>query len=293
VTSPTIGFWRSYDKSEQSFVILCNRLFGQSFSEGNAAKTWLNANGYWTSWGGAVIITTGLIVNYDTSNTSSYTGTGSALNNLVAGYTNATLYNSPSFTSSGGAYLTFNGASNQYILTTTNLNPSLSPANTSTIISIFTWIYPTGNGVIIDETSQAGWHDSQIEMVAGTLRFSVWPYTTIITSSIATPLNVWYYVGFVYNGTTLTAYVNGVSAGSATFARQTPYNNGGPAPLYYGVGLADGTTIGDGTAGDFRFGALHIYNTALSGANVLYNFNSMKYRFGYITTTTTTTTILP
>ena len=117
-------------------------------------------------------------------------------------------------------------------------------------------------------------------MVGGTLKFSVWPYTSIITSSIATPFNDWYYVGYVYDGTSLTAYVNGNVAGTATFARSTPYNDGGGVGYFYAVGLLDSTNLGDGSYGDFGFGALHVYNIALSGAQVLANFNGTKARFG-------------
>ena len=43
-------FWRSHEKTEESFVDMVNRTTKQSFTTGNEAKTWLNNNGYWTSW---------------------------------------------------------------------------------------------------------------------------------------------------------------------------------------------------------------------------------------------------
>jgi hypothetical protein len=49
-TTASIGFSRSADLTEGSFVNLVNSTFGQSFSTGADAKTWLNSNGYWTSW---------------------------------------------------------------------------------------------------------------------------------------------------------------------------------------------------------------------------------------------------
>lgn len=45
-----VGFERSETKTEQSFVNLVNQLFVQSFTTGNECKTYLNNNGYWTSW---------------------------------------------------------------------------------------------------------------------------------------------------------------------------------------------------------------------------------------------------
>lgn len=45
-----VGFWRSEFLTENSFVELTNNLFSQSFTGGTQAKTWLNSNGYWTSY---------------------------------------------------------------------------------------------------------------------------------------------------------------------------------------------------------------------------------------------------
>lgn len=45
-----VGFWRSEFLTENSFVQLTNNLFDQNFTGGTQAKTWLNNNGYWTSY---------------------------------------------------------------------------------------------------------------------------------------------------------------------------------------------------------------------------------------------------
>jgi hypothetical protein len=277
-----IGFWRTPSKTDNNFISLSQYVSSftgtpQTFASASAAKTWLNLAGYWTSYSSS-IVTSGLILNYDISNTSSYPGTGTTITDLT-GSSNATLYNSPTYTSSGGGYLTFNG-SNQYIGTNTALGSKLNPDNSSTVISIFVWVYPMDNGVIVQEIGQTtpntGWHDSQIEMVGGTLRFSVWQNQPGFASTISTPLNNWYYVGFTYNGTNLIGYVNGVSAvTSGTISRATPGAN-----LYYAIAHADSTNLGDGTFSNMRFGGMQIYNTALSNENVLTNYNAQKSRFG-------------
>jgi hypothetical protein len=223
-------------------------------------------------------ITSGLILNYNINSLSSYPGSGTTIIDLQ-GNSNATTFNSPTYTSSGGGYLTFNG-SNQYFVTNTALGSKLNPANTSTIISIFVWVYPMDNGVIVQEIGQsspnAGWHDSQIEMVSGTLRFSVWQNQPGFASTIPTPLNNWYYVGFTYDGTNLIGYVNGsLAVTSGTISRLTPGAN-----LYYAIASEDGTNLGDGSYANMRFGGMQVYNTALSGPNVLSNYNSQKSRFG-------------
>jgi len=46
----SVGFYRSADLAESSFVELTNTVFGQNFTNGTDCKTWLNDNGYWTSF---------------------------------------------------------------------------------------------------------------------------------------------------------------------------------------------------------------------------------------------------
>jgi hypothetical protein len=227
-----------------------------------------------------VIVPTGLILNYDIGNASSYPGSGTSVTDLQAS-SNATLFNTPTYTSN---YLTFNGT-NQYLTTNTSLNSKLSPANTSTVISIFTWVYPIDNGVIVQELGQttpnSAWHDSQIEMVAGTMKFSVWQNQPGFSSTISTPLSAWYYAGFTFDGSVLRGYVNGALAvTSAAITRQTPYNDGGNLPLHYAIAHADGTNMGDGTFSNMRLGALHVYNSALSGVQVTQNFSAQRSRYG-------------
>ena len=68
----------------------------------------------------------------------------------------------------------------------------------------------------------------------------------------------WYYLGWTYSGTTLTAYINGVSIGTATLTRNAPYNSGND--LFYGLGAADTTNMGDGTYCAMRVGSFQVYN---------------------------------
>jgi hypothetical protein len=46
----SVGFYRSDIPTENSFVELTNTVFGQNFANGTDCKTWLNDNGYWTSF---------------------------------------------------------------------------------------------------------------------------------------------------------------------------------------------------------------------------------------------------
>ena len=248
--------------------------FGKGFRSGN-----LGSGGFGTGFYAptAGIAATGLVLQYDIGNPTSYPGSGATVTDL-AGNSNATLYNGPTYTS---GYLTFDG-SNDALIT----NTSLASKVTTDITSISMWAYPMDNGVLLSEVGSAalpaaaGWHDAQMEMVAGTMKFGMWAGVGIgsITSTIATPLNNWYHFTIVYDGTTLRAYVNGVAAGTNTFARLNPVEGG--TGIHYAIAAADFTNMGDGSYANMRLGQFLVYNTALSADQVLQNFNATRSTYG-------------
>ncbi len=225
------------------------------------------------------VVSSGLICHLKTAPSSGSTWTDDK------GNSNATLANTPTYSSDNGGYISLNG-SNQYIMTSTSLNAQISGTSPSkpNDQSIFIWCYPTEQGVIVAEIGQAtintGWHDSNIEMInTGVIRFSVWHGSlNNRVSSSAKSFNTWYHLGWTYSGTTLTAYINGASIGTATLSRQAPYNNGNN--LFYALGAADGTNMGDGTYCAMRVGSFQVYNRALTSDEVLTNYNSKKATYG-------------
>lgn len=246
---------------------------------------------------------TNLVMDLDLSNSNSYGGFGSDVYNAVD-KTNisANLVNSPVYTTYP-KYVTFNGT-NQYMFITSNLSPKFS-ATTTGFNSSFTvsiWINPTtpnGNGVVLSElgagNTSAGWHDAQIVLVNGTLKFALWPYTVgtpLISSSIATPINKWYMVSMTFDGAVISAYVNGVLAGTygslaSPFTRQVPYNYG--YGLYYCLACSDGTSLGATANGPFGFGRFKVYSTALNGNDLLALYNNEKVNFAtYVNTSSAT-----
>jgi hypothetical protein len=59
--SASVGFFRSSALTDPSFISIANVVAGPSgpFASGSSAKTWLNANGYWTSYVGVTGATGG------------------------------------------------------------------------------------------------------------------------------------------------------------------------------------------------------------------------------------------
>lgn len=224
------------------------------------------------------------ILCYDFTNQTSYPASGTVVTDVFENC-NATLVNSPTYSGFTSGSIYFDGT-NDYLITNTDLSSFFagSAPTKSEKTSIFMWVYPMDNGVILSEqgtspTPNSAWFDSQIELVSGSLKFGMWSGASIsmVTSSIATPLDDWYHIGMVYDGSNLTAYVNGVSAGTTTFNRAAPYNNG--SSLYYAIASNCPTSMGDGSYAKMYLSRFEVYNYALTQTQITYNYNTTSSRF--------------
>ena len=112
--------------------------FAESFSDRSFGVAAQGFGAGFTKTAG--VIQTGLVLHYDFGNTRSYTGSGTAVADLV-GNSDATLSNSPNYTS---GYLSFNGT-NQYLMTNTSLTSKVTTDRTT----ISMWAYPSDNGVLL------------------------------------------------------------------------------------------------------------------------------------------------
>jgi len=221
------------------------------------------------------IVTSGLTYLLDAGFIPSYPKNGTTWYDLSGNGNSTSLVNGPTFNSSNDGSIVFNG-DGQYGLTANLLNPTTFPNE-----SVFVWFYPTSAGQIVSELGQAtinfGYHDSNIEISSGgVISFATWGGNLVnkVVSS-AKSFNTWYQLGFTYSGTTLTAYINGASIGTATLTRQPP------TALYFGLCAIDSVT-NMGTAGyaGGRMGNFMFYNRGLSSSEVLQNYNALKGRYG-------------
>lgn len=230
-----------------------------------------------------VFTTSNLALRYEINNPSSYPGSGTTITDLSGNGKNGTTVNSPTYSSVDGGYLAFASSSSQNAYTA-SMSSTLVPMSTG--YSTFMWVKPKGDGVILDERGTAGWQDSNIEMLSGNLYIGGWNGATDV--SIATPyasaLNNWVNVGFVCSSGACTAYVNGSSVG--TFNR----SGGFTTALIYYLGISDPTklVVGGGGFGNFNFGSLYVYGSALNSTQVLDNYNALKSRYSAPTITSFT-----
>jgi hypothetical protein len=238
-----------------------DKISGYTYSEPSGGFRWTE-----------IQVTDKLVADYDVSSYS----TGSTLNDIRSSI-NATLYNSPIYSSTGGKYLSFNG-SNTYAITG-NLSSKFA---SSSVISIVAWIYPTGNGVVASElgvgSPSSGWHESVIEITgSNTLRIGFWNGAGITQLSTSITLNAWHCVCITYDGTTMRGYLNNVSFGSTNFTRAAAHLNGNGE--YFAFGLQDATNMGHGGYGNFRLGDIQFFNKALTTDEIDRTYNFYAYRY--------------
>lgn len=239
-----------------------DRVVGYTYSEPLGGYRWTETQ-----------VTSGLGIDYDVS---SYTS-GSSLVDIRSSI-NATLYNTPIYSSTGGKYLTFNG-SNQYGITS-----NMASKFSTTQISVVAWIYPTGNGVIASElnvpSTSSGWHESIMEITgSNTLRIGLWNGVGISQLSTNITLNTWNMVCLTYDGTTMRGYLNNVSFGSVNFSRQAAFIHGGNGQQHFAFGLSDATNMGSGAFGSFRLGDIQFFNRAITVDEIDRTFNFYAYRY--------------
>ena len=239
-----------------------DKVAGYTYSEPAGGYRWTEAQ-----------VTDGLSADYDVSSYSS----GTVLTDIKSSI-NATLYNTPTYSSTGGKYLTFNGT-NQYAITN-----NLASKFSSTSISVVAWIYPTGNGIIASElgiaSPSSGWHESIMEITgSNTLRVGFWSGSGITQLSTSITLNTWNLVCITYDGTTMKGYLNNVNFGSANFTRQAAFLHSGTGQQHFAFGLQDATNMGHGGYGAFRLGDIQFFNRAITVDEIDRTFNLYNYRY--------------
>ncbi len=247
------------------------------FNGNSATKAFLNNNQIWPTT--SAVVTQNLLLHYNTFNTASYNGSGVTIIDISGNSRNGTITGSPTWT---GNYFTF---VDDYI-TTPNLSSLITSANETHSVEL--WVYPTNNGVLVQYNNSTSpntsYHHSAIEIVGGNLEVGFWN-GGIVTSSGnigAVSFNQWHQIVLTYNGSVCKGYIDGVYKGSVNVAWDSPMNSS--MAFYMNFGFADSTSQGDGTNFDGRFGIMRVYNSALTDAQILSNYNSTVSTLPNLTT---------
>lgn len=222
------------------------------------------------------IATNGLILYLDAGNTKSYIGSGTAWSDLSGYSLNGTLTNGPTFDSSNGGSISYDGV-DDYVLV--NSNSLFSVTAMTMLMFIKTPSSYTGNfRAFFSKQGADRDFNFYAYSSAGTgvinyyhmssARLTSYDSTAPMPNGVLA-LNTWHQVGFSIGGGNLTYYLNGAvlqrSAYSGTFNANNAYN--------LSVGSADNYWSG-------KIANTAFYNRVITDAEVLQNYNAGKSRFG-------------
>ena len=230
------------------------------------------------------IVTDGLVYNLDTSNTSSYSGTGTTWVDLTGSGKNGTLTNGPTFSTLNSGTLVFDGSNDFINISATDLltfgtNP----------FSIEFWMYSTyvypGSGTLY-KTILSNYSDYNgdfgsyfflglFNLNNSTLqnKVGVLDHTgnfLDFSFSVTVAPNQWTHITLTRNGSSFIWYKNGTLQVSASVASN---NFSGVRTSKIGGGVL---SVGSFTG---SLPSLRIYNKTLSASEVLQNYNATKSRY--------------
>jgi hypothetical protein len=225
-----------------------------------------------TVGGGVNIVTNGLVLYLDASNTKSYVSGSTTWNDVSRSGNNGTLTNGPTFNSGNGGSIVFDG-SNQYI----------KPPNSTTLqltnFTLSSWVRINVQNIdqyIIDTSTNGGSGFGYSYRIKADNKIRFWAYdaNNALDSTTTISPNIWYNILVTYNNTSKiqSIYINGVfnvsNIHTNTFVVSTVTN------LQIGGSLVLGGYINGNIA------QTSIYNRNLSASEVSQNYNATKSRFG-------------
>ncbi|MFZ2125625.1 MAG: LamG-like jellyroll fold domain-containing protein [Candidatus Saccharimonadales bacterium] len=215
----------------------------------------------------------GLVLDYDAGNSISYPGMGTTWTDLSSLNNTGTLMNGVGYSGAdGGGALTFDGV-NDYV----DMGNDTSIKNFIDKISVTAWVRYTAYGgggqsysVVTTKGSPWTW---LLENYNNKIRFRVTAggVDSNASDSAIHSLNTWYYFAGTYDGTSIKIYKNGVQVGTTARTGNLAINN-----ITAKVGTYTGTSYN--LTGSIA--TISVYNRALSGTEILQNFNNTKTRYG-------------
>ena len=225
------------------------------------------------------VVTNGLVLYYDPSNSSSYPGTGTTINSLAPKKLTGAMSNI-TFTN---PYFSYNGTSSQISVAD---NALLEPGSGSFTMEVWVNQNVSGNDVVLGKFNPGG----AAQNVGYSIRTTGTSYYAQLASGSGSgstlfinsttyvgTLNTWYQLIYVFtNGATKTlqTFVNGSSIGTVNHSLASILNtttnlyigsyNNGEYPQWF----------------DGRIGITRLYNSALTSSQVSQNFNTNRAIYG-------------
>jgi len=219
------------------------------------------------------IITSGLVLNLDASNSASYSGTGTTWTDLSGSGNNGTIISGTTYSNINGGTMVFSGALNNRVQT--NFAP------TFTDFTVCVWFKDNGSsqyGRLIDKDYVNGFHLQRNNTTAnswgGGIKEAGIPYGIYLTLTDGQ----WHFLTSIRSGTTHTLFGDGIT---------NKVSNTVSAAALSTANIAIGSWTGGNTNAPWNNQVFKgsvpqvlIYNRALSEAEVMQIFNATKSKYG-------------
>jgi hypothetical protein len=215
----------------------------------------------------APVVTTGLQLYLDAGNASSYSGSGTAWNDLSGNSRNGTLTNGPTYSSADGGSIVFDG-SNDYVQCTGSL--------TVTAATFVAWIKRNGNqgqydGILFSRGTNTTGMNFQVSNQLG-YHWNDAGNTYNWQSGLTIPDLTWCMIAVSVTSTAAIAYLcqsSGITTATNTVSHGSSLLND------IKLALDSSTRYFNG-----NIAIAQLYNTALSAEQISQNFTADRARFG-------------
>ena len=211
-----------------------------------------------------------LVLCLDSANTKSYVSGSTVWNDISKEKNTATLTNGPTFNTSKGGNIVFDGV-DDFCSTTL--------VKTFTNMTIQVWFYKNGASVsvysgLVASRGGAGGNITGLLINGGGSECLGYNWNDAVNtyswnSGLVLQDNAWNFLSLTVTPTLATGFLNGVSATNTVNHASTNIANLAIGKDYSTERLARGS-----------IGLVFIYNKALSATEVLQNYNTTKTRFG-------------
>jgi hypothetical protein len=211
------------------------------------------------------IVTDGLVYTLDFANSRCYSGTGNTVYQLSSTGSSAALENGPTYSTSNGGSLVFDGANDRIALPVASL---LYGTGAKTLTAWAKLTANTGSWQMIFGYGTANTNAAFFIGVYGLSSLFGGFNTDLQSTSVS--LNTWFNITGTYDGSTANLYVNGVLGLSVSRGWNTVQS--GQAYI--------GAQIGPQQYWNGSISECRLYNRALSAKEIAQNFNATRDRYG-------------
>jgi len=222
------------------------------------------------------IVTDGLVLALDAANVKSYPGSGTTWTDM-SGLSNHGIVNNATYSTLKNGYFSFVNTS---ITSITNTTPSLVTGNNPFTKSA--WLYSNYKGSTNDHPNIISWGTNGTNQKnglalqtdgSGNPQVLHWFYANDYAWTVSDLTGAWHNIVVTYVSPSLTLYIDGVIQSTITITGTPNVTNNNLE-----IGTFDGVQLKYSFNGNIP--AIHVYNRALSAAEVLQNFNALRGRYG-------------